>query len=80
MVRGVGNLVAGIAGDKEAETADTLDGPWDDVVLGLDGNLAFLKGDRLLELAYATSSTDQAGALKLARIALERLAAQRPSQ
>jgi hypothetical protein len=74
MERGIGNLVAGIAGDKEGEAADTLDGPWDDVVLGLDGRLALLKGDRLLSIGFATSSTDQAGALKLARIALARLA------
>ena len=75
LVRGVGNLVSAVAADHEGEAADTLDGPWDDVALGLDGNIAFLKGDRLLEVKFATSSTDQAGALKLARIALERLAA-----
>ena len=60
---------------QRAEAADTLDGPWDDVTLGLDGNLAFLKGDRLLELKFATSSTDEAGAMTLAWIALGRLAA-----
>lgn len=75
LIRGVGGLATGLTGDREGEAADTLDGPWDDLALGLDGNLAFLAGDRLLEIAFATSSTDQTGALKLARIALERLAA-----
>jgi hypothetical protein len=75
LVRGVGKLIGAVAADLEGAAADTLDGPWDDVALGLEGNLAFLKGDQLLEIAFATSSTDQAGALKLARIALERLAA-----
>jgi hypothetical protein len=75
LVRGVGNLVSSVAADKEGGAADTLDGPWDDVTLGLDGNLAVLKGDRLLEIAFATSSTGEAGAMKLARIALERLTA-----
>jgi hypothetical protein len=80
LVRGVGKLVGAVAADLEGAAADTLDGPWDDVALGLDGNLAFLKGDQLLEIAFATSSTDQAGALKLARIALERLATSSPTR
>jgi len=80
LVRGVGNLIGTVAEDREGAAADTLDGPWDDVALGLDGNLAFLKGDQLLEIAFATSSTDQAGALKIARIALERLAAVPPAR
>jgi hypothetical protein len=75
LVRGVGKLIGVVAGDREGAATDTLDGPWDDVALGLDGTLAFLEGDQLLEIAFATSSADQAGALKLARIALERLAA-----
>ena len=75
LVRGTGNLASGLTGDQEGAAADTLDGPWDDVALGLDGRLSFLKGDRLLQLAFVTSSTDQAGALKLARIALDRLQA-----
>lgn len=75
LIRGVGGIVSALASDDEAAAADTLDGPWDDVTLGLDGNLAFLRGDRLLEIAFATSSTDYSGALTLARIALDRLAA-----
>ena len=73
IIRGVGTLVTSVAPDPDREKADTLDGPWDDVVLGLDGTLAFLKGDQLLEIEYLTSSTDAAGAVRLARIALKRL-------
>jgi hypothetical protein len=78
LIRGMGRVIAKVAEDREGAAADTLDGPWDDVVLGLDGNLAFLEGDRLLEIAFATSSTNQAGALKLARIAIGRLTAVSP--
>ena len=74
ITRGVGTLVTSVAADPDREKADTLDGPWDDVVLGLDGTLAFLKGDQLLEVEYLTSSTDEAGAVRLARVALKRLA------
>lgn len=37
------------------------------------GALCFLKGDRMLEVTYLTSSTDRAGALLLARKAVARL-------
>jgi hypothetical protein len=73
MSRGVGTLVTSVAADPDREKADTLDGPWDDVMLGLDGTLAFLKGDQLLEVEYLTSSTDAAGAVRLARVALKRI-------
>ena len=73
IIRRVGTLVTSVAADPDREKADTLDGPWDDVVLGLDGTLAFLKGDQLLEVEYLTSSTDAAGAVRLARVALKRL-------
>ena len=36
--------------------------------------LVFLKGDRSLEVAYGTSSADAAGAVRLAQIAVQRLA------
>jgi hypothetical protein len=72
--RGVSSIVGTVAADPDREKADTLDGPWDDVQLGLDGTLAFLKGDQMLEVEYLTSSTDAAGAVRLARIALGRLA------
>jgi hypothetical protein len=77
MLRGVGNLVGMAVSDREAESADTLEGPWDASAISLDGQLAVLKGDRLLQIGYLTSSTDAAGAVRLARVALERLAAAR---
>ncbi len=56
---------------QEADTLD--DGPWDAAAAGMDGALLLLKGDALLELRYRTSSTDLAGAVKLARLALPRM-------
>jgi hypothetical protein len=76
-VRARGGLAAlGIA-DREAEGADTLEGPWDEVAIGVDGQLAMLKGERMLEIGYLTSSTDVAGAIRLAGPALRRLEAAR---
>ena len=52
--------------------ADTLEGPWDQVAGGPGGEVYFLKGDQLIGIQYNTSSTDVAGAVALARIALGR--------
>jgi hypothetical protein len=60
--------------DRVAEGADTLEGPWDEVAIGAYGQLAMLTGDRMLEMAYLTSSTDIAGVIRLAGTALPRLA------
>lgn len=68
-------LLYSIANDPDAELADTLDGPWEDVTIGLNGRMGFLTGDRFLQVVYLTSSTDAAGAVRLARIAIDRLAA-----
>lgn len=76
MTRGVGSIAAMALPDREAEAADTLEGPWDDVAAsGHTGELLFLIGDRLLRVGYAASSTNAAGVLRLARPALARLAA-----
>ena len=76
-IRGRGGL--GMVGlvDRAAEGADTLEGPWDEVAIGLYGQLAMMTGDRMLEMAYLTSSTDIAGAIRLAEPALQRLASAR---
>jgi hypothetical protein len=76
-VRARGGL--GLAGvvDRAAEGADTLEGPWDEAAIGVYGQLAMLTGGRMLEITYLTSSTDIAGAIRLARAALPRLAAVR---
>jgi hypothetical protein len=73
--RGIGSLVASVARDGEAQAADTLEGPWDQAATGPDGRLAFLKGERSLEVSYRASSTDKAGAVKLVRMAIPRLVA-----
>ena len=70
---GIGGLIASVSGDHSAQSADTLEGPWDQATMTLDGRLMLLKGDRALEIAYRGSSTDESGALKLARIAMPRL-------
>lgn len=72
-VRGRGGLGAVGIVDRVAEGADTLEGPWDAVAIGVEGELAMIKGNRLLKIAYLTSSTDLAGAIRLAGPALRGL-------
>jgi len=76
--RGVGGLIAAVTKNDAAQAADTLEGPWDQATLTPDGRLELLKGDRALEVEYRVSSTDEIGALKLARVAMRRLAAAKP--
>jgi hypothetical protein len=73
MAAGVGGVVANATGVDAGLAADTLEGPWDDVMQDMHGILRFLKGDRMLDVMWVTSSADRAGALKLAAIALGRL-------
>jgi hypothetical protein len=70
----IGGLIQKVADDREAASADTIEGPWDQAAMEPDGRLELLKGDRALEIAYRVSSTNTAGALRLAKIALARLA------
>jgi hypothetical protein len=76
-IRARGGLGAVGVVDRAAEAADTLEGPWDEVAIGVYGQLAVLTGDRMLEIAYLTSSTDMTGAIRLAGEALPRLASAR---
>jgi hypothetical protein len=71
--RMIGGLVAKVA-DVHGAAADTLEGPWDDVAFG-PNDVVFLVKARAVTFAYANSSTDVAGVVKLARPALARLAA-----
>jgi hypothetical protein len=71
----VGDAVGQVA-NLPGEVADTLEGPWDDAAVGLSGDLILLKGSRSLTIGYLMSSTDAAGAIKLAGPALTRLAAE----
>ncbi|MGH7527283.1 MAG: hypothetical protein ACREMX_11325 [Gemmatimonadales bacterium] len=57
------------------QSADTLEGSWDQSKADIDGTLNFLNGDRMLEVKYRTAGIDQAGALRLATIAVNRLKA-----
>ena len=71
--RKTGGLVAQAIGGGDPEAADTLEGPWDEAAaMPLTASYAFLTGDRSLELAYGTSSTDAAGAVRLSAIAVPR--------
>lgn len=71
MVAGFNQRVTSTLGG--GESADTLDGPWDQAGSGISGELYFLKGDRMLEILYRTSAIDAASAVRLAAIAMQRL-------
>ncbi len=72
--RGVGGVAGGVTPDDTAAAADTLEGAWEAAAAnGMTGQLYFLKGDRMLEVGYVTSSTDRAGAVRLARAAVAKL-------
>jgi hypothetical protein len=73
MVAGMGGAAANVSGVDAGLAADTLEGPWDDVMQDMHGMLRFLKGDRMLEVSWVASSTDRAGALRLAAAAVGRL-------
>ena len=75
-IRGVGGLIGQVAPSLLESPADTLDEEWEEV--GADattGDLYFLEGERLLKIGYVASSTDANGAVRLARLAMRRLAA-----
>jgi hypothetical protein len=72
--RMVGVLVRQVA-DLPGIEGDTLEGPWDDAVVDLEGELLLLKGAHALGIRYQTSSTDAAGAIRLSEPALRRLTA-----
>ena len=72
--RMVGGMVRQVA-DLPGVEGDTLEGPWDDAVVDLAGELLLLKGAHALGIRYQMSSTDAAGAIRLSEPALRRLAA-----
>jgi hypothetical protein len=72
--RMVGGLVRQVA-DLPGIEGDTLEGRWDDAVVDLTGEILLLKGAHSLGIRYQMSSTDAAGAIRLAEPALKRLAA-----
>ena len=71
MSRGIGGLIGAAVPLEKTR----LEGPWDNgMVDGMTGALMFLKGERMLRVDYLTSGTDRDGALKLAALAMQRLA------
>ena len=75
MVKAAGGMAAAASGNSGASTGAPA-GPWDEAASSsTTGALYFLEGDRMLEVHYRTSSTDYDGAVRLARIAMGRMAA-----
>jgi hypothetical protein len=72
--RMVGGMVRQVA-DLPGIEGDTLEGAWDEAVVDLTGELLLRKGGRVLGVRYLMSSTDAAGALRLAAPALARMTA-----
>lgn len=71
MVGGMGTLIRSKIGGSDS--ADLLDGPWDQAASDSAGAFYFLKGDKVLEVGYRTSSTDSEGVVTLAQAAVGRL-------
>jgi hypothetical protein len=74
--RMVGGMVSQVA-DLPGIEGDTLEGAWDEAVVDLAGEILLRKGGRVLGIRYLMSSTDAAGAIRLAEPALQRMAASR---
>ena len=68
-----GRLLSTVAPGLDPETADTIEGPWEEAVEDVSGSLLFRSGDRAVSIAYLTSSTGAVGAVQLARQAAGRL-------
>ena len=77
LARVIGGVMDVMVADSEAAAADTIEGTWDETAITRDGRLLLRKDDRAVALEYETSSTDKAGALRLGKIAIERLASGR---
>jgi hypothetical protein len=68
--KGIGGLVAMAVPQENV----VFRGPWEASHTGMTGELMFLKGDRLLSVHYLTSRATRGDAIKLAAIAMKRLA------
>jgi hypothetical protein len=71
MMAGVGNMVSSVLGGAKAP--DTLEGKWDQISTSPTNSLVFLKGDKMVDMQFKSSSTDYDGAVKLAHAAAGRL-------
>jgi hypothetical protein len=65
--------IGGIVSLVAPQQMMVIKGPWDKTHISLTGSLQVLKGDRLLDLHFVPSSTDLAGAIRLAAQAVKRL-------
>ena len=72
--RMVGGMVKQVA-DLRGIEGDTLEGAWDEAVVDLTGELLLRKGGRVLGVRYLMSSTDAAGAIRIGKRVLGRMAA-----
>jgi hypothetical protein len=71
MMSGVGSMVSSVLGGAKAP--DTLDGPWDQISTNATGSLTLLKGDKMIEMQFKSSTADYGHAVKLARAAATKL-------
>ena len=69
------NMVSQAGGHLRRIVAPSIRPLHDEAVVGLSGDLVFTKGARSLSIGYRMSSTNAAGAIRLAGLALERMAA-----
>jgi hypothetical protein len=76
MSAAMGQRITSTIGAK-GESADTLEGVWDEAAASPGGSLYLLKDDTMLEVDYRTAAIDTPKALTLATIALRRLASKR---
>lgn len=74
MLAGMNQNVQSKVGGKGADV-DTLEGDWDQRAVALTGDIMLLKGDRLLQVAYRTSTATEGQATTLGSQALKRLVA-----
>ena len=79
VTRMIGSAVRQVA-DLPGIEGDTLEGKFDEAVVDLAGELLFRKGGRGVGVRYQMSSTNATGAIRLAEVALTRLAAPPDSQ
>ena len=77
--RMVGGMVSQVA-DLPGIEGDTLEGAWDEAVVDLAGEILLRKGGRVLGVRYLMSSTDAAGAIRLAESALGRMTVSAPNE
>jgi hypothetical protein len=74
LLAGLSQNVESKVGGKGADI-DTLEGDWDQRAVAVTGDILLLKGDRLLQVSYRTSTASESEATKLGADALRRLVA-----